>query len=270
MPCRGRLPWSGGAVARPPPPTPRGPALTSRERLIAAAHGIEVDRKPVICWPTFCAESDATISDRATPIALPGFQLNLVPVLNPFGRALREGTEIGDILAEDPDRGEEMLAELISQTRTAAADALDKGADGILYLLYGARAIHTTPMEYGGHYLERDRELLSEIENATFNMVFVVGEEDTYLDFVSDLPAHAFGWDRRATGTSVDDMRKMRDGALATNSPDADIELRFGTESLAAELELELSDYPKSASFKPSGSPIRDPKSAIYQEAHAI
>ncbi|HWA83743.1 MAG TPA: hypothetical protein VG820_09935 [Fimbriimonadaceae bacterium] len=208
--------------------------MNSRERLIAAARGGEVDRKPLICWPKPCPESDAVVG-QVNPA-----QISLCPVVNPFGQALRSGAEVWDVLAEDPRRGEKMLDELVGKTRSEIRAAFEHGADGVLYLLYGARGLHTTPMEYGGHYLERDRELLTEIEDATFNLIFVVGEDDAYLDFVSDLPAHAFGWDAVATQTTPAQLREMRSGALAANAPDADIELRFGTPNLIADLELEL------------------------------
>jgi hypothetical protein len=210
--------------------------MNSRERLIAVARGGEVDQKPVICWPADCPESDAVVG-QGTPT-----QISLTKVVNPFGQALRKQQAVWETLAEDPTKGAKELDGLVALTRNEINGALDNGADGVLYLLYGARGMHTTPMEYGGHYLERDRELLAEIEDTTFNMIFVVGEDDAYLDFVSDLPAHAFAWDSRATGTTVDEMRAMRTGALATNGRDADIDLRFGTESLSADLELELQE----------------------------
>ncbi|HVT11924.1 MAG TPA: hypothetical protein VHE55_06630 [Fimbriimonadaceae bacterium] len=208
--------------------------MNSRERLIAAARGGEVDRKPVICWPKPCPESDAIVC-QVNPT-----QISLSPVVNPFGQALRSRIEVWDVLAEEPKRGEKILDELVGKTRSEIKAAFEHGADGVIYLLYGARGLHATPMEYGGHYLERDRELLTEIEDAPFNLIFVVGEDDAYLDFVSDLPAQAFGWDAQATGAPPSQLREMRSGALAANAPDADIELRFGASNLIADLELEL------------------------------
>jgi hypothetical protein len=207
--------------------------MTSRERLIAAARGSAVDRKPVICWPEPCVESDATIGPGSPD------QIRLAQVINPFGQALKHGVEVWDTLAEEPRRGEKILDGLVDMTRAEIQAAFDHGADGIVYLLYGARGLHTTPMEYGGHYLERDRELLAEVQDATFNMIFVVGEDDAYLDFVSDLPGHAFAWDAVATQVSVNDLRAMRPGALAANSPEADIDLRL-PEGAVAGLEAEL------------------------------
>ncbi|MFI5385514.1 MAG: hypothetical protein ACHQ50_05265 [Fimbriimonadales bacterium] len=223
--------------------------MTSRERLIAAARAGKPDRRPVICWPNSSPESDAVV-DQVNPS-----QISLATIINPFGHALRSGIAVWDALAEEPRHGEKILDALVAQTRAGIKAAVDHGYDGVLYLLYGARGLHTTPMEYGGHYFERDRELLSEIGNAAFNMIFVVGENDAYLDFVSDLPAHAFAWDAQATGTSVAEIRQMRVGALASNSSDADIEMRFDTASLAAELELKLADH--------QPMEIRSPKSEI-------
>lgn len=190
----------------------------------------------MICWPKPCEVSDAFVGEAGPD------SIRLAPTLNPYGLALQTQTPVDDELADDPKKGEATLDRLVADTKSAIRTSLDQGADGILYLLYGARGLHTSPMEYGGHFLERDREILSEVEDAAFNMIFVVGEDDAYLDFVSDLPAHAFAWDCRATGTSVADMRSLRQGALATNSPDADIELRFGTDSVAADLELMLQE----------------------------
>jgi uroporphyrinogen-III decarboxylase len=211
--------------------------LTSRERLIAASRGGDVDQRPVICWPNACDDSDAIVDAQTSDD-----KIRLATPLNPFGLGLKIGAGVDQKLAEDPAAGEKVLDQLVDQTKQSIRASFDKGADGILYLLYGARGLHTSPMEYGGHFLERDREILAEIEDSTFNMIFVVGEDDAYLDFVSDLPAHAFAWDSQATGTSSKEMRAMREGALATNSPGADIELRFGADGLAAELELMLQE----------------------------
>lgn len=210
--------------------------MTSRERLIAASRGEPTDRKPLVCWPVGCPESDV-VTDAGHPD-----QIRLTPVVNPFGQAIRHRVDVWDALAEDPARGAKQLDGLVARTRREAQGAIEHGADGILYLLYGARGLHSTPMEYGGHYLERDREILGEFASAAFNLIFVVGEDDAYLDFVSDLPAHAFGWDSEATGVGVNEIRPMRTGALATNDPNADIALRFGVDGVSAHLESNLQE----------------------------
>lgn len=201
---------------------------------MALTRGGAIDRRPLICWPIPCTASDAVAGTGRED------QISLRAVVNPFGQALRSGSAVWDMLAEDPRRGEKELEALVDRTRAEIEEAANLGAEGILYLVYGARGLHTTPMEYGGHYLERDRELLSKLGGFLFNLVFIVGEDDAYLDFVSDLPAHAFGWDSVASGVGVEQMRSMRAGPLATNAADADIELRFGSPNVVANLELEL------------------------------
>jgi len=219
--------------------------LNGRERLIAAAGGMAVDRKPIIAWPMPNSDSDAYVTCSHEPGACPDGALKLAAVANPFGQALKAGVDIRSAFEEDPVEGATILDGLVALTEAEVQFALKHGFDGVFYLVYGARAGHTTPMEYGGHYLERDREILSGIAGAQFNLVFVLGGEDAYLDFVSDLPAHAFGWDSVASGVSVAQIRAMRPGLLATNSPDADIELRFGLADVAEHLESEIQN-PKS------------------------
>jgi hypothetical protein len=118
-----------------------------------------------------------------------------------------------------------MLDRYVAQTRNALAAGLDAGADGVLYRLHGAREALCTPMQYGGYYLERDRELLEEIADAALNVLLVVGG-DAYLDFVCDLPAHVFAWDVEATGVTSDQIRALRVGSQA--STDAASEFRLG------------------------------------------
>ncbi len=109
----------------------------------------------------------------------------------------------------------------------------------MLYRLHGAHPSHTSPMQYGGYYLERDREILEEITDARFNLLFIVGSEGTYIDFVSDLPAHVFAWDERASGVTLEEVRQMRTGALATTNPNADIQLISDEPDLTSYLETQ-------------------------------
>jgi hypothetical protein len=153
-------------------------------------------------------------------LARSGDQAVLAEVANPFQSAQLKGLELNRLLETDPTRGEELLRSVITEVRSQIKTALEKGADGIFYKLYGAEPSLSTPMQYGGHYLERDRELLSEIEDARFNLLFVVGGPETYFDFVSDLPAHSFGWN---ADIAADEIRRVRGGALASTSGDAEI-----------------------------------------------
>lgn len=205
--------------------------MTSRERLLAAVRGGELDHKPVVCWPIEGSESDVVLK--------PGKEdkVYVVDIVNPFGLALNKEIDLNALLKSDPKAGNEVLGALCEETQSNIADALGNGADGIVYRIYGARAKHCTPMQYGGFYLEKDRELLEQISDAFFNIVFVVGEEDVYLDFVSDLPAHAFAWDIVASQVPVAEVRAMRSGALACDDPNADIWLKPGMSLLSQALE---------------------------------
>ena len=75
----------------------------------------------------------------------------------------------------------------------------------------------STPMQYGGFYLEHDRALLAEIEDARLNVLSVEGGPEPYLDFVADLPSHVLAWDVPATGIVAAAVRPMRRGALAAD-----------------------------------------------------
>jgi len=80
-------------------------------------------------------------------------------------------------------------------------------------------------MQYGGFYLERDRELLSSVPAVVTRVLLVPGGEDVFLDFVSDLPAEVFAWDSRASGFSSEYVRGMRQGLQASEDPGSEIQL---------------------------------------------
>jgi hypothetical protein len=217
--------------------------LTGRERLVAAARGGEVDRRPVLAWPFGDPEADAVVfhtDSGPKAIAEAGDRAGLVEVLNPFGLALQREILLNDLLRDTPELGDRVLEGLVGEVRDHIQVALHGGADGVLYRLHGARGLHCTPMQYGGHYLERDRELLSEITDARLNVVFVVGGDDAYLDFVSDLPAHLFAWDSKSSLIRPEQVRSMREGALCCADPEADVTLDPGTDHLSRMLESSL------------------------------
>ena len=213
--------------------------MTSRERVLGAVSGKATDRRPVMAWPFWNSGSDFRhFGDNDLPARIEAEDsIALVEVTNPFGLALQRRVDLNGTLKQDPRRGNEQLAELVEISRRAIGAAFEAGADGILYRLFGARAIHCTPMQYGGYYLERDRELLEYAANSTFNVVFVVGEEDVYLDFVSDLPASALGWDSRSSNVSAAEVRQMRVEALLSEDPQSNILLEPGTTNLSRMLE---------------------------------
>ncbi|MEA2551934.1 MAG: hypothetical protein QOJ65_110 [Fimbriimonadaceae bacterium] len=213
--------------------------MNSNERISAALAGKPVDRKPVIAWPGEDKGSDVHVLRVSVPRRETGGggESTLMEVLNPFGLALSQGTNLLHVLRDNPARGESLLADAVRSVRARIRTGIAE-ANGILYRLHGARSSLSTPMEYGGHFLELDRDILSFAEGG-IRMVFIVGGEDTYLDFVSDLPAEIFGWDVKGTGVSVSQMRSLRKGALAAASKEADILLSFPTDvSVAIESPL--------------------------------
>lgn len=139
----------------------------------------------------------------------------LVEVDNPFGLALSEDVDLNAEFDKSPLEGEVAFAEFIARTRDSLANAVGCGADGVLYRVFGAEPTLSTPMQFGGLYLEQERELLSEIRDARFNIVFVEGGDETYLDVVSDLPAAALGWDELRNPVAPANVRTMHRGALA-------------------------------------------------------
>lgn len=138
----------------------------------------------------------------------------LMEVLNPLGLALAEG-ENPNRLLDEPEVAARELDRWAEQCREALANALASGVDGIFYRLRGAEPPYSTPMEFGGFHLERERELLEEIGDARFNVLLADGAAETYLDFLTDLPAHAFAWDEARVPFTATQVREMRPGALA-------------------------------------------------------
>ncbi|MBX3117961.1 MAG: hypothetical protein KF784_02775 [Fimbriimonadaceae bacterium] len=218
--------------------------MTARQRLTAIASGTANGTKPTVAWPGNDASSDVVIVSSPSEIDTKRDpdKLILVEVSNPFGLALQAGVDLNQAQKDDPVAGGAKLAEFTAKTKAAISAALSAGADGILYKLYGATEQFCTPMQYGGYYLEIDREILAEAEPATFNLLYIVGDADTFIDFVSDLPAHAFAWDIQSTGFSVSAVRELRPGALCANDPEADILLQTATgkETTAQFLTLQV------------------------------
>lgn len=207
--------------------------MNGRERLIAATRGGDVDRKPVLGW-------DGDVDGRIVPAASVKDHVGkdyavLAEVLNPFGQAQRAEDDLDDLLADNPEAGAARLDLWAQGVRIQMDDALAAGADGIFYRLRGAEPDYCSPMHYGGHYLERDRELLDRIQDALINVVYVDGGEGSYLDFVSDLPGAIFAWSVLRTGIGLESIREMRKGALATESDASDIQIAMPQVKEAAE-----------------------------------
>jgi hypothetical protein len=132
-------------------------------------------------------------------------------VWSPFSRALDAGAELNRLYALEPDRAEQLMATYVD----AAKQEIEASAGGlIVYRLKGAEPKFASPMEYGGHYLEVDRELLAYgLEKSKLALV-IEGGPETYLDFVSDLPATVFVWNSLETNMSQKELEAMRSGAF--------------------------------------------------------
>lgn len=216
--------------------------MTSRERLVAAARGGETDQKPVISWSTESnPDSDAIITKDAANLAelVVGEKAVLFEISNPFGLAQQNRVDLNKLHSEDPEAGATKLEEYKQEILARGHAAIEAGADGIFYVLNGARGAYSSPMQYGGFYLECDREILSAFEEATLNVLYVVGNDDVYIDFVSDLPAHLFAWDAAASTFDSNYVRTLRKGAQASSDPESEVRLVTSVPSVADALEKE-------------------------------
>lgn len=113
------------------------------------------------------------------------------------------------------------------------SEAISDGVDGIAYCIDGAYPAATTPMQYGGYFLERDRELLEHVKGLKFTLAFVEGTEEVYLDTVSDLPVDAMGWRIKETGYTTEMMSFNRPGPFASFDELGDIRLKATQEACA-------------------------------------
>lgn len=135
-----------------------------------------------------------------------------------FARAEALALNLLDLLETDPDRGQSVLEGLVEETRKD----LETAQFPLIYRLSGPEPAKATPMQYGGFFLERDRELLEQARTKGEVWLYIDAGADAYLDFVSDLPADVFAWDAQRTGFSLSEMRKLRSGLLSCNEPGAD------------------------------------------------
>lgn len=202
--------------------------MNSRELAIAATRGGAVERKPVL---SFDSVGDILIHQDLSA-ERNHERIDLFLVSNPFGLAKQNGTDLNRLLEEDIESGSEKLSNYAESVRNLIQNALDYGFDGVFYVLQGARGSESTPMQYGGHYLELDRQILSEFSESVLNCVFVVGHDDVYIDFVSDLPAHLFAWDADASTFDSKYVRTLRSGAQASSDPESEVFLSSKSQNL--------------------------------------
>jgi len=162
----------------------------------------------IVAYPCPPRSQNADISVfRAVASVEPGPGRTFIEVLNPFARAQEAGIDLLGILDEDPSRGETKLNAFADETRAALESA--SAYDGVFYRVVGACPDLCTPMQYGGHFLEVDRELLKAVSVPL--IVFIEGS-DIYLDFVSDLPCTWMSWDTTTNSISLEEAQAMRAG----------------------------------------------------------
>ena len=143
-------------------------------------------------------------------------------VQNPFGRSARAELDINALLKENPGEGASAIQKFASEARDEIDHVLKAGANGIFYMLSGACAAECSPMQYGGHFLEVDREILAGTPDGSFDILYVCGDSELYIDIVSDLPAQAIAWNSSA-GVQISEVREMWPRAVAAADQDADI-----------------------------------------------
>lgn len=117
----------------------------------------------------------------------------LAEISSPLARAIEFRIPLTAMLREKPAEGQKELDKLVEVARQDIETAILAGADGIYYRIRGAEPGYTTPMEYGGYYLERDRELLAPVAESKRVVISVEGGDDVYIDALSDLPGTIVG-----------------------------------------------------------------------------
>ena len=215
--------------------------MTHQERLLALVHGQVLDCQASIGWPgpsplwsdavvvphRQISDSLGHVEDRAL----------LAEITSPFGKALKQGFTLNRLFQSDSHAADSLLDSLAEECKFACKSALENGADGIFYRLHGATLDWSTPMEYGGRYLERDREILSLSSHSRLSVLFVVGGAETFFDCVSDLESHLFGWDIHESNVGVSAMRKIRKGLLLCDDSLADVRLVAPSKAISRLLE---------------------------------
>ncbi len=106
----------------------------------------------------------------------------MTTILGPFARLQERGLDIYALNDQDPAAAsaeiEAVCAEILDELRMTPGD--------ILYVLRGAEPEFSTPMQYGGLFLEQDRALLQSVGGR--NVVLrVEGGDEVYMDFLEDL-----------------------------------------------------------------------------------
>lgn len=160
--------------------------------------------------------------------------LNLQLIPGALAVTLEKNPEAFRLLEESPEEGESLILSALEDVQSRIEDCFSTGFDGFCYVVKGAYPEVSSPMQYGGHFLEVDRALLTGAEGLGYRMVLVEGDNEPYIDFVSDLPCELFAWDIRS-GIDPSNVREMRVGGLVANHHDSDLDLKLNSDCLNAQ-----------------------------------
>ncbi len=130
-------------------------------------------------------------------------------ILSPLARAIQGSQDIVALLAGSPAEGDQLLAELVAQTR----EQIESASGPFNYIIAGAEPCYSTPMQYGGHFLELDRELIGARRPA----ITLIGGPETYIDVVSDLAETFLLWNSATITEDPQEVAKMTRATIITD-----------------------------------------------------
>jgi hypothetical protein len=164
-----------------------------------------------------------TLSPQSLVAEFSGFDVSiqgqaLPGVLSPLSRALMRGANVISLLDENPAEGDRVIASLFSETQAE----INEIGGNFNYVVAGAEPNWTTPMQYGGHFLELDRELIGSRRPA----ITLIGGAETYVDIVSDLAETFLIWNTATNDVNPEEVAKMTRATTltqVTNFPELNI-----------------------------------------------
>jgi hypothetical protein len=130
-------------------------------------------------------------------------------VLSPLSRAIVQGIDIVGLLEENPTKGDRVLGELVSQ----CSRDIEQTSGSMNYIVAGAEPGVTSPMQYGGHFLELDRELIGTRSPA----ITLIGGPETYIDVVSDIAKSYLIWNPETNPVDPQEVSRMTTATPITN-----------------------------------------------------
>lgn len=121
-----------------------------------------------------------------------------------------------------PSHLQEQVDSAVTSCKNDLQTAQERGADGVSYLVFGADPDHATPMQYGGLFLEHDREVLDRAKSKGFVEAMIAPADETYYDFLTDLPSDLISAPA-ASETELQEMAEISSATVASGN----IERRF-------------------------------------------